>query len=88
MNQVWAAVYPGLQISPPQKSHRKHAEYLNELTAEKSGLRVLAGPAEATAIGNLAAQMIAAGVFADYREARTCILQSCEVKCYSHTSIA
>ena len=65
-----------------------NAEYLNELTAEKSGLRVLAGPAEATAIGNLAAQMIAAGVFADYREARTCILQSCEVKCYSHTSIA
>lgn len=64
-----------------------NAEYLNELTAEKSGLRVLAGPAEATAIGNLAAQMIAAGVFADYREARTCILQSCEVKCYSHTSI-
>ena len=65
-----------------------NAEYLNELTAEKSGLRVLAGPAEATAIGNLAAQMIAAGVFADYREARKCILQSCEVKCYSHTSIA
>ncbi len=62
-----------------------NAEYLNELTAEKSGLRVLAGPAEATAIGNLAAQMIAAGVFADYREARACILQSCEVKCYSHT---
>ena len=65
-----------------------NAEYLNELTAEKSGLRVLAGPAEATAIGNLAAQMIAAGVFADYREARACILQSCEVKSYSHTSIA
>ena len=65
-----------------------NAEYLNELTAEKSGLRVLAGPAEATAIGNLAAQMIAARVFADYREARACILQSCEVKCYYHTCIA
>ena len=59
-----------------------NAEYLNELTAEKSGLRVLAGPAEATAIGNLAAQMIAAGGFADYREARACILKSCEVKSY------
>lgn len=59
-----------------------NAEYLNELTAEKSGLCVLAGPAEATAIGNLAAQMIAAGVFADYREAREGILKSCEVKCY------
>ena len=62
-----------------------NAAYLNELTAEKSGLRVLAGPAEATAIGNLAAQMIAAGVFADYREARTCILQSCEMKYYGES---
>ena len=59
-----------------------NAEYLNELTAEKSGLRVLAGPAEATAIGNLAAQMIAAGVFADYRDSRESILKSCEVKRY------
>ena len=63
-----------------------NAEYLNGLTAEKSGLRVLAGPAEATAIGNLAAQMIAAGVFRDYREARACILKSCEVKHYGEIS--
>lgn len=59
-----------------------NAEYLNQLTAEKTGRRVLAGPAEATAIGNLAAQMIASGEFSDDREARRCILQSCEVRCY------
>lgn len=35
-----------------------NAEYLNRLTAKKSGRRVLAGPGEATAIGNLMAQMI------------------------------
>ena len=51
-------------------------EYLNQLTAEKSGLRVLAGPAEATAIGNLAAQMIAAGEFEDLSAARACIADS------------
>jgi len=35
--------------------------YLNMLTAQKTGLPVLAGPAEATVIGNLLSQMIAAG---------------------------
>ena len=52
------------------------AGYLNKLTAEKSGRKVLAGPGEATAIGNLTAQMISAGVFKDLKEARQNIFES------------
>ena len=52
------------------------AGYLNKLTAEKSGRKVLAGPGEATAIGNLTAQMIRAGVFKDLKEARQNIFES------------
>lgn len=57
-----------------------NAEYLNLLTAEKTGMKVLAGPSEATAIGNLTAQMIADGVFQNAREARKSIYHSFEIK--------
>ncbi len=59
-----------------------NAAYLNELTAEKSGLTVYAGPGEATAIGNLTAQMIKAGEFNNLQEARICIFESFGVKKY------
>jgi len=52
--------------------------YLNELTAKVTGLRVLAGPSEATAVGNLSAQMIAGGEFANLLEARRAISDSFE----------
>ena len=51
-------------------------EYLNSLTAKFTGKTVIAGPSEATAIGNLAVQMIANGDFADLKAARRCIAQS------------
>ena len=57
-----------------------NASYLNELTAEKSGKIVYAGPGEATAIGNLAAQMIRAGELKDLQDARNCIFESFGVK--------
>lgn len=44
--------------------------YLNELTAEATGLEVITGPTEGTAIGNLIVQMIAGGEFADLASAR------------------
>ena len=47
---------------------------------EKTGKKVLAGPSEATAIGNLAAQMIADSVFTDAKEARKAIYNSFEIK--------
>ena len=55
-------------------------EYLNELTAKTTGLPVLAGPVEGTAIGNLAVQMIAAGELKDLPSARAVIRESFEIK--------
>lgn len=60
-----------------------NAGYLNELTAKATGCTVYAGPDEATAIGNLAAQMIRAGELKSLQEARTCIFHSCSVKEYT-----
>ena len=57
-----------------------NADYLNEVTAKRTGLEVLAGPAEATAIGNIAIQMIAQGTFADLAAARACIAGSFTLK--------
>lgn len=56
-----------------------NASYLNQLTAEKSGKTVLAGPGEATAVGNLMAQMLKAGEFQNLREARSCVKESFEI---------
>lgn len=56
------------------------AAYLNELTAREVGLPVLAGPSEATAIGNLAVQMIATGTVADLTAARRLIKESFAVE--------
>lgn len=57
-----------------------NADYLNQLTADAAGCPVLAGPTEATAIGNLAVQMIKAGVYENLREAREGIFASFEIK--------
>ncbi|MGN1084235.1 MAG: rhamnulokinase [Lachnospiraceae bacterium] len=59
-----------------------NAEYLNRLTAEATGKTVLAGPAEATAVGNLLAQLLAAGEFASLKEARKCVEKSFPLKEY------
>lgn len=57
-----------------------NAAYLNQLTANATGRKVYAGPSEATAIGNIMAQMIRDGVFKDLKEARTCVFKSFDVK--------
>lgn len=59
-----------------------NAAYLNELTAKATGCTVYAGPTEATAIGNLAAQMIADGELSDLQAARNCIFDSFRIKEY------
>ncbi|MCM1134997.1 MAG: rhamnulokinase [Clostridium sp.] len=59
-----------------------NADYLNRLTAKATGRTVYAGPTEATAIGNLAAQMIAGGELADLRDARSCIYDSFAIQVY------
>lgn len=57
-----------------------NASYLNQLTADATGKTVYAGPAEATAIGNLMAQMIKAGEFRELSDARQCVFRSFAVK--------
>ena len=59
-----------------------NAVYLNQLTAEKTGRTVYAGPGEGTAIGNLMAQMLKVGEFKDLKEARQCVFDSFGVKTY------
>ena len=59
-----------------------NADYLNRLTARYTGRTVYAGPTEATAIGNLSAQMLHAGCYADLQEARNGIFHSFEIKEY------
>ena len=50
--------------------------YLNELTAKYTGKPVTAGPTEATAIGNILVQMIAAGEIKDLADGRNIIKKS------------
>ncbi len=59
-----------------------NAEYLNRLTAAATGVPVYAGPTEATAIGNIAAQMMAAGELADLKVARACVFASFPIDQY------
>ncbi len=58
------------------------AEYLNRLTAKACGRRVIAGPDEGTAIGNVLAQMLAAGEFTDLKEAREAVAASFAIREY------
>ena len=55
---------------------------MNELTAKYTGKDVYAGPTEATALGNLAVQMMYAGKVKDLKEARECIRRSFEIAEY------
>ena len=59
-----------------------NADYLNRLTAKATGKTVYAGPAEATAIGNLAVQMIEGNEYRDLEDARDSIFRSFEIKTY------
>jgi len=56
---------------------------LNALTADVCGLPVIAGPTEATAIGNIITQLISAGEIANVREGREIISRSFDTKIYT-----
>lgn len=58
------------------------AEYLNRLTAQYADCLVLAGPTEATAIGNLLAQMLEAGVYENLLQARQSVIESFPLDCF------
>ncbi|MCI8417804.1 MAG: rhamnulokinase [Lachnospiraceae bacterium] len=59
-----------------------HADYLNQLTADVTEKTIYAGPAEATALGNLLAQMLTKGELSSLEEARTCVFHSLPMKQY------
>lgn len=54
--------------------------YLNQMTANATGLPVYAGPIEGTSIGNLIVQMISGGEFAGLQDARDCVARSFDVR--------
>jgi rhamnulokinase len=56
---------------------------LNQMCADFTGLPVYAGPIEATAIGNLAMQMIASGEVQDLSHARELIRESFNIESYT-----
>ena len=55
---------------------------LNEMIATITGKRVVAGPVEATALGNILAQMISDGAIKDLNDGRKMIKESFEIKEY------
>ena len=55
---------------------------LNQFTADATGKQVIAGPAEATALGNIAVQMAATGAVASLEDARTVIDRSFPVEIF------
>ena len=57
-------------------------ELLNQLTANATGRTVIAGPVEATAIGNVMVQAQAAGEVSGHVEARELIRQSFPTKVF------
>lgn len=56
--------------------------YLNEKLAKKSGKTIYTGPTEATAIGNIIAQMVSVGVIDSFEESKAVIQQSFKIKKY------
>ncbi len=59
---------------------------LSQLTADATGRTVIAGPVEATAIGNLLVQMIATGHLASLEEARELVRRSFETETFTPSS--
>ncbi len=55
-------------------------KFLDRLLVEVTGKEVYAGPVEATAIGNIMAQMLRDDIFEDLKEARRVIAKSFDVK--------
>lgn len=78
LESITGRTYPAIHVV----GGGSNAEYLNQLTADRTGRTVYAGPGEATAIGNLLAQMLAAGEFESLKQARETVYRSFAVKEY------
>lgn len=78
IEECTGVTYPGIHIV----GGGANADYLNRLTAAATGKRVYAGPTEATAIGNIMAQMMADGVLKDLMAARNVVMDSFDIQQY------
>lgn len=78
LEAITGKTYPSIHVV----GGGSNAEYLNRLTADSTGRTVYAGPGEATAIGNLLAQMLAAGEFDGLKPAREAVYRSFAIKEY------
>lgn len=56
---------------------------LNQLAADATGLTVMAGPVEATALGNIMSQAISTGTLGSIAQGRTLIARSAELKAFT-----
>ncbi len=61
---------------------------LCQMTADSCSIPVVAGPIEATAMGNIAVQLMALGVFADLKAVRRAVAQSEDPKHYAPQNTA
>jgi rhamnulokinase len=61
-------------------------DYLNQATANATGKPVLAGPVEATAIGNILVQAIASGEAASPAEARSLVARALPAREFEPTA--
>ena len=62
--------------SDPHRGRRLAQPVLNQFVADSTGRKVIAGPGEATAIGNILVQAMAAGEIRDLAEAREVVRNS------------
>jgi rhamnulokinase len=62
-------------------------QLLNQLTADETGIPVIAGPVEATVMGNLIIQMMSAGMISSLEEGRALIANSIERKTFTPSSV-
>ncbi len=84
--EAYAEAIKGLEEATNRSYSRIHivgggsnASYLNQLTANAAKKEVHAGPGEATAIGNLMAQMLRNKEFDSKEEARECVHHSFDI---------
>ncbi len=83
----YASVISSIQSITGQRIHGVHIvgggsknDYLNQMTANATGLTVLAGPVEATVTGNVLVQAIAAERFSSLAEGRAHVAKSVRLK--------